>query len=518
MRNNLNMKLFLGMLYLVCTTFIVNATVKPNSIFTNNMVLQRNTRLPVWGSATADEKIEVKFNGQKQVTEAKNGKWMVYLNPMKESAEPLTMQISGANNKVTITNILIGEVWLCAGQSNMEWALFKTNGGEEAIANSANQLLRIFNVPHNAQMHKVNEINAKWVISEPKATKNISAVGYYFLSKLQKELNVPVGFINVAYGGTVIEAWLSEEVLAMQQNKDKYMDAAIMKKEYDSTFAKAKPLIDAYEKARDSSLRIKQPPPPRPQGIPLEYKGTTTIYNGEVFPLIPYAIKGIVWYQGESNGYPKRADTYQQLLKALIKAWRKDWNRNDLPFIIAQLSGDAKKEQENPVETSGKAQLKEAQLKVAQTTKYTALVTTSDCGELDVHYLEKQPIGNRICKAALALAYNKKLEFTGPLYKSYQIKGNQVIISFTHAKNGLMLKTDSIKPANLYGFAIAGPDKKFYHAIAIIKGSKVVVSCKDVPNPLSIRYAWADFSYRWNLFNTEGYPASSFRTDDWNLN
>ena len=512
------MKFLFAIIHLLLFNCIASAVVKPNSIFANNMVLQRNMRVPVWGSATADEKVEVQFNGQKQVTQSKDGKWLLYLEPMKENSAPLTMTIIGANNEVKITNIVIGEVWLCAGQSNMEWGLFKTNGGEEAIANSTNPLLRIFNIPHNAQMQKVNEVNSKWVLSEPKTTKTISAVGYYFLSKLQKELNVPVGFINASYGGTIIEAWLSKEVLAQQSNKDKYMDVDIMKRQYDSIVAKAKPLIEAYEKAKDSAKSINQPAPPRPQGIPLEFKGTTSLYNGEIYPLLPYAIKGIAWYQGESNAYPQRAGTYPQLLTSLIQSWRKDWNREDLPFIVIQLSGDAKKVQEKPVEVSGKAMLKEAQFNVVQSTKNAVLVTTSDCGELDVHYREKRPIGERVCNAALALAYQQKLEYTGPLYQSHKIEGNKISVSFTHANKGLMVKTDSVKPASLYGFAIAGEDKKFYQADATIEGNKVVVSSKDVAKPVAVRYAWADFSFQWNLFNTEGYPASTFRTDNWDLN
>lgn len=512
------MKFFYVLLHLLLFNCIASAFVKPNSIFANNMVLQRNMRVPVWGSAGDGEKVEVQFNGQKQVTQSKDGKWLLYLDPMKENSSPLTMTITGANNEVKITNIVIGEVWLCAGQSNMEWALFKTNGGEAAIANSTNPLLRIFNIPHNAQMQKVNEINCKWVLSEAKTTNNISAVGYYFLSKLQKDLNVPVGFINASYGGTIIEAWLSKEVLAQQPNKDKYMDVDVMKRQYDSIFLKAKPLIEAYEIAKDSAKANNQPIPPRPQGIPLEFKGTTSIYNGEIYPIIPFAIKGIAWYQGESNAYPQRASTYPQLLTSLIQSWRKEWNREDLPFIIIQLSGDAKKVQEKPVELSGKAMLKEAQFKVVQATKNVVLVTTSDCGDLDVHYREKRPVGERVCNAALSLAYQQKLEYTGPLYQSHKIDGNKISISFTHANNGLMVKTDLVKPPSLYGFAVAGEDKKFYHADAIIEGNKVVVSAINVAKPVAVRYAWADFSFQWNLFNTEGYPATTFRTDNWDFN
>ena len=278
------MKFLFAIIHLLLFNFAANAIVKPNSMFSNNMVLQRNMRVPVWGYASADEKVEVQFNGQKQITKSKDGKWLLYLEPMKENSTPLTMTITGANNEVKITNIVIGEVWLCAGQSNMEWALFKTNGGEEAIANSTNPLLRIFNVPHNAQMQKVNEINSKWVLSEAKTTKNISAVGYYFLSKLQKELNVPVGFINASYGGTIIEAWLSKEVLAQQPNKDKYMDVDIMKRQYDSIVAKAKPLIPrgpsapikTHREARGTQPRT-SPPQIRAQQVPHLRGGLLTL-------------------------------------------------------------------------------------------------------------------------------------------------------------------------------------------------------------------------------------------------
>lgn len=507
-------------LFFILTILSVNAfaIITTHHLFSDNMVLQRDMRVPVWGFATKDEKVVVRFNGQEQITYAKHGKWAVYLQPMKALSIGQAMNIQGAENEIIVKNILIGEVWLCAGQSNMEWSLFKTNGGEEAIASSSNALLRIFNVPHNVQMKPVDDINAQWVLSAPKTTRNISAVGYYFLSNLQKKLNVPVGFINASFGGTKIEAWLSREVLMNQPYKDRFMDPDIMKHEYDSIWESALPMINAYEKEKAMAKALKMPIPPKPANIPGEYKGTTTIYNGELYPLIPFAIKGIAWYQGESNGYPQMAGTYAQLLKSLIVSWRKEWKQAMLPFIVIQLSGDAKEVQSNPSEISGKAMIKEAQLLVANSLKNVALVTTSDCGDLDVHYHEKKPIGDRVCNAALSLGYQQSIEYTGPLFQKYKVLNDKIFIYFTHAQDGLSIKSDSVRPKYVYGLAIAGADRKFYWANAKFEGNRLVVTNPSVPKPVAVRYAWADFSYQWNLFNRGGFPASTFRTDQWDLN
>jgi len=464
--------------------------------------------VPVWGLADVNEKITVAFDGQKVKTVAKNGKWMVKLKPMKENSNPQEMSIKGKNT-VVLKNVLVGEVWICSGQSNMEWALWRSTGGEEASAASTNDQLRIFNVPHNVQMKPVDNVNAKWILSEPKATKTISAVGYWFMSKLQKELNVPVGFINVAFGGTVIESWMSQEALNAMPLKDKNMDLVTMKAEYDKRELELKPIRDAWEKAVDSCKTNKLPAPPRPSVLPSEFKGATTIYNGEICPIVPFAVKGIAWYQGESNAYINRAETYYDLLPAMIKLWRNDWKRDDLPFIIIQITPN-RKPQTNPNEKSGIAILQEAQLKTVQKTLHTALVITMDVAESDVHYKNKEPIGERTMKAALNLAYGKTMEYCGPIYKSMKIDGENVRLEFSHVESGLIQKGETLK-----GFVLAGSDQKFFFADAQIIGNSVIVSCKDVPQPVAVRYGWADFPAV-NLFNKEGIPASPFRTDDWN--
>ena len=489
---------------------ISHANVKLNSLFSDNVVLQRNMEVPVWGWADEGEKVTVEFGGQSVSTVAKNGKWMLKLKPMKENNQPQVMIVKG-NNVLKIKNILIGEVWICSGQSNMEWALSRTIGGEEAVANSTNDQLRLFVVPHNVQMKPVDNVNAKWVLSEPKNTKMNSAVGYYFMSKLQKELNVPVGMLEVAFGGTVIESWISQDVLNAMPVKDKYMDLATMKAEYEANELKLKPIKDAWLKAVDSCKINNLPAPTRPAILPSEFKGTTTIYNGEICPIVPYAVKGIAWYQGESNAYVKRADTYAALLPAMIKLWRSDWQRPELPFIIFQITPN-RKPQTDPNEKSGVAIVQEAQLKACQTVPYTALVTTMDVAESDVHYKNKQPIGERAFKAAMNLAYGKKVEYCGPIYKSMKVDGNKISIDFSHAASGLMQKGDTLK-----GFVIAGADKKFFFANAIIKNNTVVVSSPNVQQAVAVRYGWADFPAV-NLFNKEGNPASPFRTDDWDLN
>lgn len=501
------MKRSLFLFSILSVTVLSYSNVKLNSLLSENMVLQRDMEVPVWGWADEGEKVTVEFGGQTISTITQNGKWMIKLKPLKVSNTPQEMKVVGKNT-LTVKNILVGEVWICSGQSNMEWALSRSTGGEKASAASLNDQLRIFNVPHNVQMQAVENVNAKWELTEPKSTKMISAIGYWFLSSLQKELKVPVGFINVSFGGTVIESWMSQETLNTMPVKDKHMDLATMKAEYDKKDLELKPIRDAWQRAVDSCKSNKLPAPPRPTVLPSEFKGATTIYNGEIKPLIPFAVKGIAWYQGESNAYINRAETYSQLLPAMINLWRNDWKRKDLPFIIFQITPN-RKPQTDPNEKSGIALVQEAQLKAYQTIPNTALIITMDVAESDVHYKNKQPIGERAMKAALNLAYNKKIEYRGPIYKSIKVDGNKAILEFSHTDNGLLVKGDALN-----GFVVAGADKNFYFAEANIIGNKVVVWSKDVSQPVAVRYGWADYP-NVNLFNSELIPASPFRTDDW---
>lgn len=500
---------YLSFLIVLLATAKANADVKLPSLFTNHMVLQRDAMVPIWGWAAPGEKVTVNFAGQtKGTVTPQTGKWMIKLNPLKTGL-PQTLSITG-NNKIIITDVLVGEVWICSGQSNMEYSLIHVIGGPEASAQSDNPNLRIFNVPHNGQDQPVDDVSASWVYSSPKSTLNISAVGYWFCSKLQKELGVPVGFINASYGGTTIEGWISRPVLESIPGRDRFTFIDSMKADYALRVEKARPIVEQYNLAKAEAKANKLPNPPLPSGYVtgIETRNPSMLFNGEIYPLIPYAVKGIAWYQGESNAYVGRANSYKVLLPVLINQWRTDWGLNQLPFLIFQIAPN-RKHQKDPNEKSGIAVTQEAQLKTTQQVAHTALVITMDVADTDVHYKNKEPIGERAMKAALAIAYNRNVEYAGPIFKQMSIKGNKATIEFTHISSGLMAKGDTLK-----GFVIAGKDQRFYFAQAQIKGNTVIVSSADVPNPVSVRYGWADYPDV-NLFNKEGLPASPFRTDDW---
>ena len=481
------------------------ADVRPHPIFSDHAVLQQGAEVPVWGTARDGEQISVVFQDQKVTTVAAAGKWMVRLSNLK-SGGPFVMTVQG-DNRVEIRDLLVGEVWLCGGQSNMEWALSKSDGGAEAIAHSANPMLRMGRVPHNVRMTPQDEVAVKWEECRPETAKGFSAIPYWFGAKLQKELGVPVGIINNSFGGTTIQSWMSSEVLKKGPwPQDKWSDLVLAKAEYDRNFEKIRPLKEKYDADKADALARKLPVPPQPPGIPSEFKGPTTLWNGEVAPLLPYRIRGVAWYQGESNAYVKVADPYQQLLPALIKEWRAGFQQPDLPFLIFQIARN-RKWQTDPDEKSGIAELQEAQLKTALSTPKTSLIVTTDMGGPDVHYTGKEIIGERATNAALALVYGRNSDTSGPIFKQMEIRGSKAIVHFDHATGGLLAKDGP-----LTGFVIAGKDGRFHFADAVIDGETVIVSCPKVPEPVVVRYGWADLP-KVNLFNKNGLPASTFRSD-----
>ena len=465
---------------------VLHAAIKLPAIFADHMVLQRDAAVPVWGTAVPGENVPVEFAGQKKTATADaNGKWLVQLDPMKESAEPRELTVGS----IVIRDVLVGEVWLCSGQSNMEWALGRSTGGTEAVAASANPQLRLCTIPHNSQMTPQEDVPAKWAVSGPDSTKYFSAIAWWFGSKLQKQLGVPVGIINDSYGGTQIQHWMPIETLRKGPwPQDRSTDITLAKADHDKRVAEAQ----------------KKPGAAKPG----DFRGPSVLWNGMVAPLLKFRVRGVAWYQGESNGYPGVADTYGALLPALVTDWRTGFGQPDLPFLIFQISS-YRKPQTDPNEASGMAQLREAQLKTVQTTPHTALVVTLDLGEPDVHYKNKEPAADRALQAALALAYGRDLESSGPIFKSFESAGDKAILHFTHGGGGLVAKDGS-----LTGFVVAGADQKFAFADARIEGDAVVVSSAQVAKPVAIRYGWADLP-KANLFNQAGLPASPFRTDNW---
>jgi sialate O-acetylesterase len=510
----------------------LSAAVQVNALFSDHAVLQRGKPIPVWGLAAPGEKIKAEFGGQTQsTTTAPDGKWSVTFSPLEASSESRVLTIQGDQSPapLLVQDVLVGEVWFCGGQSNMEWALNKSTGGPEAIAASSNPLLRLCTVHHNSQMEpqddwkpsqhvlmpgqkpSPNDSEPKWVLSAPNSTPFFSAVGYWFGSKLQKELGVPVGLINGAYGGTPLQAWMPLESLKNgpwpQDNTTNIEQAKAL---YDQRLAKSMPLMEKYAAEKAEALKNKLPAPTMPAGWPGDFRGPSVLWNGMIHPLLKLAIRGVAWYQGENNAYVGWGKTYAQCLPVFLAEWRSAFGQPDLPFLIFQIAPN-RKPQVDPNEPSGVAEIQEGQFKTVRTTPNTALVITMDQGEPDVHYKNKEPIGERAMKAALDLVYGKPTEYSGPLYQSMEVKDHQVILHFDHLGGGLQAQGDS-----LTGFVIAGADKKFVFAEARIEGETIVVSSPQVPQPLAVRYGWADLP-KVNLFNKAGHPASPFRTDDWPL-
>jgi sialate O-acetylesterase len=461
------MKLFLMFFIWFVLTFIDSrALVKLNSIFSDNMILQQGVTVPIWGTTDKDELITVRFNGQVVSTQAKAGKWMVTLQPLPYVTVPATLEVT-ASNTIFVQNILVGEVWLCSGQSNMERQLgprppqpLITDWEKERDA--ANYpLIREFYVPQKYAAEKISDVNGSWKICSTQTVIDFSAIGYFFAKNLHHNLNVPVGIIVSAFGGTPAEDWISREALG------------------------GNPEFDSLVRTYNGSTGWKPPG-----------KVMNGLYNGMIYPLIPYAIKGVAWYQGESNN--NRPHEYISLLSMVIKNWRRDFDQGNFPFLIVQIAPHHEMTPE----------IREAQFIVCRKESNTALIVTTDCGDAqDIHPPNKQPVGERLSLAARALAYHQNIEYSGPLYKSCKIKRRKVVLTFSHVGRKLTTKGKTLK-----GFSIAGADMVFIPGTAMIKGKKVIVSADLVSKPVAVRYGWENVPDV-NLYNDHNLPASPFRTD-----
>jgi len=493
----------LGLLVFVLRPAV--AEVELNALFSDNMVLQQGIEVPVWGKADEGEKVTVKFAGQQVTARPKNGKWMVKLQKLKPGG-PFAMMVSGKNT-IVIKNILVGEVWVCSGQSNMAMTVSRCANAEQEIANSRNPNIRLFTVSRVVSDKPLDNVTGKWVECGPNTVGSFSGVGYFFGRELQKAIKRPVGLIHSSWGGTPAEAWTRREVLAEKPELKPILDAyekALERlpqatKKYEEAMAKWK---EAFKKAKQEGKRPPRRPYP-PMG-PNNPRSPGGLYNGMIAPLIPYAIAGAIWYQGEANA--SRAYQYRVLFPTMITNWRRDWGQGDFPFLFVQLAA-YKKISPEPQE-SGWAELREAQT-MTLSLPNTGMALAIDVGEqFDIHPKRKQEVGARLALAARAIAYGEKIVYSGPMYDSAKVEGNKVVIGFKHVGGGLVAKDGELK-----GFAIAGPDKKFVWADAKIVGEKVVVSSPQVSKPVAVRYAWADYPVC-NLYNKEGLPAVPFRTDN----
>jgi len=479
----------------------IHADVVPNPLFSDNAVLQRDKKVQVWGVAADGEKVTVEFAGQKVETVAKDGKWKVELQQMPASAEPRTMTISG-NNTITASNILVGEVWLCSGQSNMEWALENSTNGPEAVAASEDPQLRMMRLPHRASDEPQSTFDAKWNACTPASAPDFSAVAYHFGRDLRKSLGVPIGLIGSYFGGTPAESWTDRKTLETNPDLKTILEAHSRKiAEFDPVKMEEtnKKNQADYEAALAKATAEGTKKPNRPVVLmppTTDHRRPVGLYNGMIAPLQPYAIRGMIWYQGESNaGAPL---LYRKLFPAMIGAWRKQWGEGDMPFLFAQIA---------PFKNMTPG-IREAQLLAWKSTPRTAMVVTTDVGDAeDIHPLKKQPVGERLALAARALAYGEQIVYSGPEYDSMSVSGNRAVIHFKHTGSGLVAKDGDLR-----GFFLASADGNFRPAKAEIKGDTVEVFSDEVPVPAAVRYGWSNVPDV-NLTNKEGLPASPFRTD-----
>lgn len=490
---------------IILSALVVNADVRLPSIFSDNMVLQQGMRVPVWGWADEGEEVTVKFQGQFVSTRAKNGKWMVYLNSLKATNEPQVFIVDG-KNRVKFENVLVGEVFVCSGQSNMEWPMNRAYDPTNDIQNSYNPMIRLYTVPKTKSDKPLEDVKSAWLECKPINVSWFSAVAYYFGRELQKARNVPVGLIHTSWGGSPAEVWISREVLEKNPAyKKEILEAS------EVAVAKYQEALAAYKKQVEELKKEGKRPTtqaPRAPWIPSE------LYNGMIAPIVPFAVKGAIWYQGESNA--GRAYQYRSLFQDLIKDWRAKWGQNEFYFFAVQLAPYIPGNRPKPDQPgeSDWAELREVQMLAAKQLPGVGVAVITDYGEeRDIHPKKKAPVGERLALLARGIAYKEKgLVYSGPIYKKMRIKKDKVILSFDHTGSGLVAKDGG----ELKGFAICGEDRKWVWANAQISGDKndeVIVWSPSVPKPVAVRYGWADYP-EGNLFNKEGLPASPFRTDD----
>ncbi len=514
--------------FLSLTALCAQADVKLHNLFTDHMVLQRDIAVPVWGWADDGEKVTVEFRGKKVSTTAKGGKWMVKLGKLKAGG-PDELKVSGKNS-ITLADVLVGEVWLASGQSNMEWSMRNSFQPFGDILAANNPKLRLFTVPKLKADEPVKDVVSAWKETSPSSVSNFSAVAYYFGLKLQKDLGVPVGLIHTSWGGSPAEVWMSDAVLTgNSEYKRDIVDA------YVAQMVKLAESTAQWEKEQAQAKADGKPFTKRKPGGGWK---PSELYNGMIAPLIPYAIKGAIWYQGESNA--GRAHQYRSLFVDMVKNWRNDWAQGDFTFLQVQLAPFMPVKDE-PADSTW-AELREAQIHATKVLPKVGAVSILDYGDpKDIHPTWKRPVGNRLALAARGIAYGEKFTWSGPEYRSGKVKGDKVVLSFNFTGDGLFgagSRSDNVPSPKtsdgvtlnynlakgwinspLTGFAIAGEDRKFVWAKAEIEGDKVVVSSPLVPKPVAVRYGWADCPvvnlYCSPGFQQAGLPASPFRTDNW---
>ncbi|PXY42247.1 9-O-acetylesterase [Flavobacterium cheongpyeongense] len=490
-------------LIFLSVSFSIKAQVKLPALVSDNMVLQQNTKVNLWGWASPNEKINIQLgwqNSSVEVVANAAGDWKVAVDTPLGSEKPYSITIN-ASNKIVLNNILIGEVWICSGQSNMYFPVGKEEGTwktgvknyEEEIVNANYPNIRLFTVLTNASPKQLEDVTGKWTTCSSDSIKTFSAVAYFYGRELYQKLKIPIGLISTSWGGTKAEAWTSQNVL--EENPDFLTileEDAKNEKLYQEKLETYYLNLRNEKQANNNALKTELKKPKKEAN-----KTSYVLYNAMLHPLINYTMKGVIWYQGESNS--GKAQLYQTLFPAMVKNWRDDWKQGNFPFYYVQI---APHKGQTP-------EIREAQLLSLKTIPNSGMAVTTDVGDVNnIHPIDKQTVGHRLALIALARTYNEnKLVYSGPIYDHLKIKKDKIQLFFNYVDSGFKKTTGDLKE-----FEIAGDDKVYYPAVAKIDGKTIVVFSEKVKNPKSVRFAWKAVPEP-NLFNVENLPASPFRTD-----
>jgi len=487
----------------------LRAEVKLPSLLSDGMVLQQGTKVNVWGTADPGERVTVTLKDQRVSGIADSeGQWKVKLGPLNAGG-PFTMTVAGKNT-ITVHDVLVGEVWVASGQSNMTMAVSRVINAGDEIAHADYPTLRLFTVEMAVAGKPQRDVKGYWVATRPETVSDFSAVGYFFGRELLKALNVPVGIIHSSVGGTPAESWMSHSTLESDPAFKSILDIEskllspypISARDVEEQFTQWRQAADKAE----SEGGLLPAPPSIPDDLRRDRWRPAGLFNGMIMPLTLYAIRGVIWYQGEGNA--DRPFQYRKLFPALIRDWRRVWGEGDFPFLYVQIANWGAYQPEDWPMT------REAQLMALALPK-TGMAVTIDIGDgSDIHPKDKQTVGYRLALAAQGIAYGRDVIYSGPVYKSMDVEGGKIRLRFQYAYGGLVAAKNVWGGPELIGFEIAGDDQKFAAADAKIEGDTVVVHRDGLAHPVAVRYAWAMNPFC-NLYNRAGLPTSPFRTDDW---
>lgn len=481
------------------------------AILSDHMVLLSGEPVPIWGWGRPGSQVTAALAGQTRATQvAADGKWRVVFDPLTASVRPQTLTVT-SETTLTVNDVLIGEVWLAGGQSNMVLPVSRSPHYEMEKLLADLPALRMFTAKGESSDARAEDCAGEWVVCTPDNIGRFSAVAYFFGRQIHRVQRGAVGLINTAVGSTCIESWIplaAQRATPALASSFELREKIIAKFDAQAEQTRLQKLRDAWDKVAAAAQAAGQPEPPRKPGtwqdvLTLHQRQIELgeLFNGRIAPLVPFTIRGVIWYQGEGNAVPERAPLYAPQMRLLVRSWREEWGR-ELPFAWVQLP--------NMRRVESWVHIREGQLLALDQPK-TGMVVSTDAGEsLNIHPLNKETIGLRLAQWALGTVYGHKVCPSGPLLAGHTIRGGEVVLKFHHAQDGLTARGD------LNGFAIAGADRVWHPAQARIDRYTVVVSSPDVPAPAAVRYAWKD-DPPCTLYNGAGLPASPFRTDDWPL-